>query len=48
MELYYSPHSPPCRAVLLTIKTLGIPVTLRKLDMFQRAEHKQVWFLTVS
>lgn len=48
MELYYAPYSPPCRAVLLTIRYLGLPVTLRKLDMLQRAEHKQVWFLTIN
>ncbi|GAB6025133.1 Glutathione S-transferase [Chamberlinius hualienensis] len=48
IELYYVPQSPPCRAVLLTIKAIGIPVTLRKLDMHQRAEHKQVWFLSVN
>lgn len=49
LELYYTPGSPNCRAVLMCIKALGIEgVDLIKLDMYQKYEHKKPWFVKVS
>lgn len=48
MEIYYSPYSPPSRAVLLTVKALGIQPEMRELDLFQKAEHKQPWFRKIN
>ncbi len=47
IEVYYTPGSPNCRAVLMCIRELGIDVDLVKLDMYQKYEHKRPWFVKV-
>ena len=48
MEVYYTPSSCHCRAVLMCIKALDLDVDLIKLDMYQKYEHKKPWFVKVS
>jgi len=48
IELYYTPGSPHCRAVLMCIKALDLDVDLIKLDMYQKYEHKKPWFVKVN
>ncbi len=49
LEVYYTPGSPHCRAVLMCIKALGLEdVDLIKLDMYQKYEHKKPWFVKVG
>ncbi len=48
VELYYTPGSPNCRAVLMCLKALGLEAELIKLDMYQKYEHKKPWFVKVS
>ena len=48
IEVYYTPGSPHCRAVLMCIKALGLEVELIKLDMYQKYEHKKPWFIKVK
>ena len=47
IEVYYTPGSPHCRAVLMCIKALDLEVELSKLDMYQKYEHKKPWFVKV-
>eukprot|EP00092_Neocalanus_flemingeri_P101853 GFUD01130231.1.p1 GENE.GFUD01130231.1~~GFUD01130231.1.p1 ORF type:complete len:199 (+),score=44.90 GFUD01130231.1:52-648(+) len=47
-ELYYTPGSPHCRAVLMCIKALELDVDLIKLDMYQKYEHKKPWFVKMN
>ena len=48
MEVYYTPSSCHCRAVLMCLKALDIEADLIKLDMYQKYEHKKPWFVKVS
>jgi hypothetical protein len=48
IEVYYTPGSPHCRAVLMCIRELGLDVDLVKLDMYQKYEHKKPWFIKVK
>jgi len=48
IELYYTPGSPHCRAVLMCIKALNLDVDLIKLDMYQKYEHKKPWFVKMN
>eukprot|EP00092_Neocalanus_flemingeri_P073579 GFUD01090827.1.p1 GENE.GFUD01090827.1~~GFUD01090827.1.p1 ORF type:complete len:231 (-),score=51.19 GFUD01090827.1:254-946(-) len=48
IELYYTPGSPHCRAVLMCIKALELDVDLIKLDMYQKYEHKKPWFVKMN
>ena len=48
IEFIYMAASPPCRAVWMCIKELGIEVDMRHIDMYKRAEHTQPWFVKVS
>merc|ERR1711994_580239 len=48
IELYYTPGSPHCRAVLMCISALELEVDLIKLDMYQKYEHKKPWFVKMN
>jgi len=48
IELYYTPGSPHCRAVLMCIKALDLDIDLIKLDMYQKYEHKKPWFVKMN
>lgn len=48
VELIYMVASPPCRAVLMCLKELKLEVEMKKIDMFQKAEHKQPWFVKMN
>lgn len=48
IEVYYTPGSPHCRAVLMCIKALNLEVELSKLDMYQKYEHKKPWFVKMN
>ena len=47
IEIFYTPGSPHCRAVLMCIKALKLEVDLTKLDMYQKFEHRKPWFVKV-
>ena len=47
IEVFYTPGSPHCRAVLMCIKALNLEVDLTKLDMYQKFEHRKPWFVKV-
>ena len=47
LEFIYMAASPPCRAVWMCIKELGIEVDMRQIDMYKKAEHTQPWFVKV-
>lgn len=48
LEFIYMPASPPCRAVWMCIRALGISeVDYRAIDMYKKAEHTQSWFVKV-
>lgn len=40
--------SPPCRAVLLTAKVLGVDIELKDVDMFVKQEHKTESYLKMN
>jgi glutathione S-transferase len=46
MDLYFSDISPPCRAVLLTAKALGIELNLKYVDILND-EHLKPDFVKV-
>lgn len=46
IDFYYTPGSPPCRAVLLTAKALGLEMNLKQLDLHQ-GEHLKPEFVKV-
>lgn len=46
-DLYVTPPSAPCRAVLMLLKELGIKVNIKDLDLW-RGEHMTPEFLKVS
>ena len=48
LEVYYTPGSPHCRAVLMCLKALNLEADLTKLDMYQKFEHRKPWFVKVS
>lgn len=48
IELYYTPGSPHCRAVLMCVAALELEVELTKLDMYQKYEHKKPWFVNMN
>ncbi|XP_023336611.1 glutathione S-transferase 1 [Eurytemora carolleeae] len=48
LEVYYTPGSPGCRAVLMCIRELELEVELIKLDMYQKYEHKKPWFIRMN
>lgn len=48
IEFIYMAASPPCRAVWMCIKELGIEVDMRHIDMYKRAEHTQPWFIKMN
>lgn len=48
LEFIYMPASPPCRAVLMCIKELGVDVNMRQIDMYKKAEHTQPWFVKMN
>ena len=47
IEYIYMAASPPCRAVHMCIKELGLDVDMRHIDMYKKAEHTQSWFVKV-
>lgn len=47
VELYYSPSSAPCRAVMLTARAVGINFNLKYLDL-QNKEQLSPEFLKVA
>lgn len=47
MELYYKDLSPPARAVYATIKHLGLPVTLKQVEIMAGATRTEE-FIKVS
>jgi len=48
IEVYYTPGSPGCRAVLMCIKALKLDVELIKMDMYQKYEHRKPWFVKMN
>jgi len=48
VELFYTPGSPHCRAVLMCVSALKMDVELTKLDMYQKYEHKKPWFVNMN
>jgi len=48
IELYYTPESPGCRAVLMLIAELDIEIDLIKLDMYKKYEHRKPWFVKMN
>lgn len=44
--LYYIPGSPPARALMITCRMLGLPVSFREMD-FPNKENWSDWFLKV-
>ena len=48
IEVYYTPSSAHCRALLMCIKALELDVELIKIDMYQKFEHRRPWFIKVS
>jgi len=48
LEFIYMPASPPCRAVWMCIKELGLEVDMRQIDMYKKAEHTQSWFVKMN
>ncbi|KAF3421803.1 hypothetical protein E2986_11896 [Frieseomelitta varia] len=46
VDLYYTPISSPCRAVLLTAEAIGISLNLKEIDLFSgeqlKPEYEQV------
>ncbi|XP_046639976.1 glutathione S-transferase 1-1-like [Daphnia pulicaria] len=48
VEFIYMAASPPCRAVWMCIKELGIDVDMRHIDMYKKAEHTQPWFVKLN
>lgn len=47
MNLYYLPPSPPCRAVMILARILGIDLNLKTLNILQ-GEHMKKDFLEVK
>ncbi|RXG56445.1 Glutathione S-transferase theta-1 [Armadillidium vulgare] len=47
MDFYYSEYSPPCRAVALTAKALGISLLKKKMNL-QNKEHLTPEFLSIN
>lgn len=47
MNLFYLPPSPPCRAVLLLVRMLGIEVNLKSMNIME-GEHLKKDFLEVK
>jgi len=48
IELFYTPGSPHCRAVLMCLKALDLEADMTKLDMYQKYEHKKPWFVKMN
>lgn len=48
LEFIYMAASPPCRAVWMCLKELGVQVDMRHLDMYKKAEHTQPWFVKLN
>lgn len=48
LEFIYMAASPPCRAVWMCIKELGVEVDMRQIDMYKKAEHIKPWFVKVA
>lgn len=48
IEVFYTPGSPSCRAVLMCLKALDVEADLTKLDMYQKYEHKKPWFVKMN
>jgi glutathione S-transferase len=46
LDFYYVIASPPCRAVMLLAKTLGMELNLKKTDVLKK-EHLKPEFLKV-
>ncbi|KAL0275073.1 UNVERIFIED_CONTAM: hypothetical protein PYX00_003053 [Menopon gallinae] len=47
IDLYYKPGSAPCRAVLLTAKSLGLELNLKETDLM-KGEHMSPEFLKMN
>ena len=47
IDIYYLPGSPPCRAVLLTAKALGLEMNLKRLELM-KGEHLKPEFLKIN
>ena len=47
VDLYYTPSSSPCRAVLLTAEAIGFPLNLKEIDLFA-GEHMKPEFEQVG
>lgn len=46
VDFYYTPGSPPCRAVMLTAKALGLEMNMKLLDL-HHGEHMKPEFVKV-
>lgn len=47
LDLYYMLGSPPCHAVMMVAKAVGVDLNLKPVDLFG-GEHKSPEFLKVS
>jgi len=47
LEFYYHPFSPPCRAVMLKAKAVGVELTLKKIDLLA-GETRTPEFLAIN
>ena len=47
MDFYYNAVSPPCRAVMLTIRSLGLKVNYKVLDLAAK-EQQEPAFLAIN
>lgn len=47
LDLYYHPMSPPCRAVMLTARAMGVDLNLKKLDVLG-GEHLKPEFVAIN
>jgi glutathione S-transferase len=41
VQLYFAPHSRPCRAVLLLIRVLGIDVEIKNINLSKGEQHNE-------
>ena len=48
LTLYYHPVSPPSRACIFLLKYLGIKHELRFMDLREKREQKEAWYLEIN
>lgn len=47
IDLYFTPGSAPCSAVLITAKSIGLELNIKSIDL-ERGEHMTPEFLKVT